>query len=75
MLGDNGGYKLSFYRINWFELVGWEYDLVFNKVGVIDLMLFGKFEVKGKDVLRFLDVMVVNVLLKVKVLWICMFVL
>jgi len=36
-----------------------------NKVGVIDLTPFGKFEVKGKDASRFLDVMVANVLPKV----------
>lgn len=65
MLGDDVGYRLSFRRINWFELVGREYDLVLNKVGIIDLSLFGKFEVKGKDVVEFLNVMVANVLFKV----------
>jgi len=64
--GDDGGYKPSFRRTNWFEPVGREYDLVLNKVGVIDLTPFGKFEVKGKDASRFLDVMVANVLPKVK---------
>lgn len=64
--GDDGGYKPSFRRTNWFEPVGREYDLVLNKVGIIDLSPFGKFEVKGKDASKFLDVMVANVLPKVK---------
>ena len=63
--GDDEGYKPSFHRTNWFEPAGREYDLVLNKVGVIDLTPFGKFEVKGKDASRFLDVMVANVLPKV----------
>lgn len=63
--GDDGGYKPSFRRTNWFEPVGREYELVLNKVGVIDLTPFGKFEVKGKDATKFMDIMVANVLPKV----------
>ena len=63
--GDEAGYKPSFRRTNWFEPVGREYDLVLNKVGIIDLTPFGKFEVKGKDASKFLDFMVANVLPKV----------
>lgn len=64
--GDDGGYKPSFRRTNWFEPVGREYELVLNKVGVIDLTPFGKFEVKGKDATKFMDIMVAYVLPKVK---------
>ena len=63
--GDEAGYRPSFRRTNWFEPVGREYDLVLNKVGIIDLTPFGKFEVKGKDASKFLDFMVANVLPKV----------
>lgn len=63
--GDDAGYRPSFRRTNWFEPVGREYDLVLNKVGIIDLSPFGKFEVKGKDAAEFLNVMVANVLPKV----------
>lgn len=64
--GDEPGYKPSFRRTNWFEPVRREYDLVLNRVGIIDLTPFGKFEVKGKDAEVFLDVMFANSLPKVQ---------
>ncbi|EDO40332.1 predicted protein [Nematostella vectensis] len=63
--GDEGGYKPSFRRTNWFEPVGREVDLVLNRVGVIDVSPFGKFEVTGKDTKIFLDVMFANSLPKI----------
>lgn len=63
--GDELGYKFSFWWINWFELVGWECDIVLNRVGIIDLLFYGKMEVKGKDVVFFMDKVFVNELFKV----------
>lgn len=62
--GD-GGYQPSFRRSNWFEPVGKECALVLNKVGVIDLTPFGKFEITGSQAAEFLDFMVANNLPKV----------
>ena len=62
--GD-GGYQPSFRRTNWFEPVGRECELVLNKVGVIDLTPFGKFEVTGSQAAGFLDYMLANKLPKV----------
>lgn len=64
--GDEGGYKPSFRRTNWFEPVGREVHLVLNNVGVIDVSTFGKFEVTGKDAADFLDIMFANSLPKVE---------
>lgn len=61
-----GGYQPSFRRTNWFEPVGRECELVLNKVGVIDLTPFGKFEVTGARATEFLDYMVANKLPKVR---------
>ncbi|XP_011617733.1 dimethylglycine dehydrogenase, mitochondrial isoform X2 [Takifugu rubripes] len=65
--GDETGYKPSFRRTNWFKPVGREYQLVMEKVGVIDLTPFAKFIVKGKDSNRLLDRLVANTLPKVGV--------
>ena len=46
--------------------VGRECQLVLNKVGVIDLTPFGKFEVTGARATEFLDYMVANKLPKVE---------
>lgn len=62
--GD-GGYQPSFRRSNWFEPVGKECALVLNKVGVIDLTPFGKFEITGSQATEFLDFMVANNLPKI----------
>lgn len=69
--GDEGGYKPSFRRTNWFKPVGREVDLVLNNVGVIDISTFGKFEVTGKDAAKFLDVMFANFLPKVLMCTVC----
>ncbi|KAG1709815.1 Dimethylglycine dehydrogenase, mitochondrial [Nymphon striatum] len=53
--GDEPGYKPSFTRTNWFNPVGRECEMVLNRVGIIDLTPFGKFEVKGKDAIKFID--------------------
>lgn len=63
--GDQAGYQPSFHRTNWFEPVGRECALVLNKVGVIDLTPFGKFEITGSQASEFLDYMVANKLPKV----------
>lgn len=62
--GDEPGFVPSFRRTNWFVPVGREVDMVINRVGIIDLAPFGKFEVKGKDAHRFMDTMVANVVPK-----------
>ncbi|XP_050960873.1 dimethylglycine dehydrogenase, mitochondrial [Labeo rohita] len=63
--GDDIGYKPSFRRTNWFEVVGRECKLVMQDVGVIDLSPFGKFIVKGEDSHRLLDRLFANTLPKV----------
>ncbi|CAH2297270.1 dimethylglycine dehydrogenase, mitochondrial [Pelobates cultripes] len=63
--GDDVGYKPSFRRTNWFEPVRREYYQVMEKVGVIDLTPFGKFTVKGRDAVNFLDHVFANTLPKV----------
>ncbi|XP_063309655.1 dimethylglycine dehydrogenase, mitochondrial [Pelobates fuscus] len=63
--GDDVVYKPSFRRTNWFEPVRREYYQVMEKVGVIDLTPFGKFTVKGRDAVNFLDHVFANTLPKV----------
>lgn len=65
--GDEPGYKPSFRRTNWFEPVGRECDAVANRVGVIDLSSYGKFDVSGKDASSFLDRMFANHLPEVSI--------
>lgn len=62
---DEAGYRPSFRRSNWFEPVGRECALVLNKVGVIDLTPFGKFEITGSQAFEFLNYTVANKLPKV----------
>ncbi|MDE2383467.1 MAG: GcvT family protein [Alphaproteobacteria bacterium] len=45
----------SFKRTNWFNAVAREVEAVQNRVALADLSVFSKFEVKGRDTLRFLD--------------------
>uniref|UniRef100_F7DS18 Dimethylglycine dehydrogenase, mitochondrial n=1 Tax=Ornithorhynchus anatinus TaxID=9258 RepID=F7DS18_ORNAN len=63
--GHEAGYKPSFRRTNWFEPVGSEYKQVMQKVGVIDLSPFGKFNVRGKESVKLLDRLFANVIPKV----------
>nr|KAF6441201.1 hypothetical protein HJG63_012350 [Rousettus aegyptiacus] len=58
-------YRPSFRRTNWFEPVGSEYKQVMQRVGVIDLSPFGKFNIKGQDSIRLLDHLFANVIPKV----------
>ncbi|XP_036770038.2 dimethylglycine dehydrogenase, mitochondrial isoform X1 [Manis pentadactyla] len=63
--GQDTGYRPSFHRTNWFEPVGSEYKQVMQRVGVIDLSPFGKFNIKGQDSIRLLDHLFANVIPKV----------
>ncbi|XP_074216225.1 dimethylglycine dehydrogenase, mitochondrial isoform X4 [Camelus bactrianus] len=63
--GQDTGYRPSFRRTNWFEPVGSEYKQVMQRVGVIDLSPFGKFNIKGQDSIRLLDHLFANVIPKV----------
>ena len=63
--GDEAGYKPSFRRTNWHKPCGREYDLVMNRVGIIDITPFAKFEIKGPDSAKLLDYLVANNLPKV----------
>lgn len=58
-------FRPSFRRTNWFEPVGSEYKQVMQRVGVIDLSPFGKFNIKGQDSIRLLDHLFANVIPKV----------
>ena len=58
-------FRPSFRRTNWFEPVGSEYQQVMQRVGVIDLSPFGKFNIKGQDAIRLLDHLFANVIPKV----------
>uniref|UniRef100_A0A8C4KW95 Dimethylglycine dehydrogenase, mitochondrial n=1 Tax=Equus asinus TaxID=9793 RepID=A0A8C4KW95_EQUAS len=63
--GQDTQYRPSFRRTNWFEPVGSEYKQVMQRVGVIDLSPFGKFNIKGQDSIRLLDHLFANVIPKV----------
>nr|XP_042117567.1 dimethylglycine dehydrogenase, mitochondrial isoform X2 [Peromyscus maniculatus bairdii] len=63
--GQDTQYRPSFCRTNWFEPVGSEYKQVMQRVGVIDLSPFGKFNIKGQDSIRLLDHLFANVIPKV----------
>ncbi|CAO2592957.1 Dimethylglycine dehydrogenase, mitochondrial [Lemmus lemmus] len=63
--GQDTEYRPSFRRTNWFEPVGSEYKQVMQRVGVIDLSPFGKFNIKGQDSTRLLDHLFANVIPKV----------
>nr|XP_012317523.1 dimethylglycine dehydrogenase, mitochondrial isoform X2 [Aotus nancymaae] len=63
--GQDTQYRPSFRRTNWFEPVGSEYKQVMQRVGVIDLTPFGKFNIKGRDSIRLLDHLFANIIPKV----------
>ncbi|CAM1318819.1 DMGDH (predicted) [Pycnogonum litorale] len=63
--GDEPGYKPSFRRSNWFKPIGRECEMVLNRVGIIDLTPFGKFNIKGKDAVKFIDRICANTVPKV----------
>ncbi|XP_017383203.1 dimethylglycine dehydrogenase, mitochondrial isoform X2 [Cebus imitator] len=63
--GQDTQYRPSFHRTNWFEPVGSEYKQVMQRVGVIDLTPFGKFNIKGRDSIRLLDHLFANIIPKV----------
>lgn len=50
----------GFRRMNWFEAVGQECKAVRERVGVIDMSAFSKFEVSGRDANQFLDRVLAN---------------
>lgn len=50
----------GFRRMNWFEAVGQECKAVRERVGVIDMSAFSKFEVSGRDASQFLDRILAN---------------
>ena len=54
----------SFRRSNWFEHVGNEVRTIREKVGLIELSAFSKFEVEGPGARAFLDGLVANVIPK-----------
>ena len=54
----------SFRRSNWFEHVGNEVRTIRDKVGLIELSAFSKFEVEGPGARDFLDRLVANVIPK-----------
>ncbi len=49
------GEEFSYKRSNWFDAVGEEALAVRERVGLMDLSTFSKFEVKGKDAYAFLE--------------------
>ena len=49
------GEEFSYKRSNWFDAVGEEALAVRERVGLMDLSTFSKFEVKGKDAYEFLE--------------------
>ena len=63
--GEESGYKPSYRRTNWFQPVGRECRAVLEKVGVIDLSAFGKFDVSGPDAAAFVDYIYANEVPKV----------
>ena len=56
--GDVG--QETFGRANWFDAVETEVDAATNRVAMADLSVFSKFEVKGEDVLPFLEALGCN---------------
>ncbi|XP_072038740.1 dimethylglycine dehydrogenase, mitochondrial-like [Amphiura filiformis] len=69
--GDEAGYQPSFRRTNWHKPCGREYDLIMNKVGIVDITPFAKFEIKGQDAAKLLDHLVANTLPKVGKVNVC----
>ncbi len=52
--------RLSFRRTNWFEPVAQECKAVRERVGVLDLSAFAKYDVEGRDAAAFLDRLCAN---------------
>ena len=52
--------RYSFRRTNWFDAVGEECRAVRERVGVLDLTAFSKFDVTGPDAASFLDRILAN---------------
>ena len=50
----------GFRRMNWFDAVGQECKAVRERVGVIDMSAFSKFDVSGRDASQFLDRVLAN---------------
>ena len=50
----------SFRRTNWFEAVAREVEAASTRVALADLSVFSKFEVSGRDTLRFLETLGAN---------------
>ncbi len=57
---DGAAEELSFRRSNWFDAVGEECRAVSERVGVLDLSSFAKYEVSGKGAAKFLDRLCAN---------------
>ena len=57
---DGAEEKLSFRRSNWFDAVAAECKAVAERVGVLDLSAFAKYEVSGKDAESFLNRLCAN---------------
>ncbi len=53
--GEHPESVLSFQRSNWFEAVSNECRIVQERVGIADVSVFSKFEVKGQDATKFID--------------------
>ena len=53
--GESAETVLSFQRSNWFDAVARECAGVRDRVGVADLSVFSKFEISGKDAIRFME--------------------
>ncbi|XP_072167369.1 dimethylglycine dehydrogenase, mitochondrial-like [Diadema setosum] len=58
--GDDASYRPSFYRTNWHDPVGREYETVTKRAGIIDLTPYAKFEVRGRDAHKLLDLIMAN---------------
>ena len=52
--------RYGFRRMNWFDAVGGECRAVRERVGVLDLTAFSKFDVTGPDAASFLDRILAN---------------
>ena len=57
---DGAAERYGFRRMNWFDAVGEECWAVRERVGVLDLSAFSKFDVTGPDAAAFLDRIVAN---------------
>ena len=57
---DGAEEQYGFRRMNWFDAVAGECRAVRERVGVLDLSAFSKFDVTGRDAAAFLDRIVAN---------------